>query len=121
MRTLHAEWVWIAVFATGIAGLWGIGLAVTRRPPNRPFFITVGGAVVAILVQVGLGLLLYADEQWREVVDGFHVFYGVVILFVLAFVYIFRAQIAKRPALWWGVTLLFTMGLSIRAWTIVAG
>ncbi len=121
MRTWHAEWVWVALFTTGITGLWGLGLAVTRRSPKRPFFVAVGAAVVAILIQVGLGLLLYADEQWREVVEGFHVFYGVVILFVLSFAYIFRAQISKRPGLWWGLTLLFTMGLGIRAWTIVAG
>jgi hypothetical protein len=75
---------------------------------------------VAILVQVGLGLGLYADEQWREVVDGFHVFYGVVILFTLAFAYIFRSQISRRPALWWGLIMLFVMGLAIRSWTIVA-
>jgi hypothetical protein len=112
--------VWAAVLSTGIVGLWGLALAATRRRPSRPFFAAVGVAVGAILIQVGLGLLLYADEQWRDVVDGFHVFYGIVILFVLAFAYIFRAQIGRRPGLWWGLILLFVMGLGIRAWTIVA-
>lgn len=121
MRTLHAEWVWIAVITAAAAGLWGVGLALTRRQPTRPFFIAVGAAVVAVLIQVGLGLLLYADPAWRDAVAGFHVFYGVVILFTLSFAYIFRAAIAQRPALSWGLTLLFVMGLGIRAWTIVAG
>jgi hypothetical protein len=121
VRTLHAEWVWVAVISTGLVGLWGLGLAVARRRPPRAFFAGVAAAVGSILVQVALGLLLYTDPQWREVLDGFHVFYGIVILFTLAFAYIFRASIARRPALLWGVILLFIMGLGIRAWTIVAG
>jgi len=120
VRALHEHWVWVAVVSTGIAGLWGLALAVTRRPPRRGFRVAAGIAVSAILLQVAFGLVLYADERWRDVVDGFHVFYGIVILFVLAFAYIFRAQISKRPALWWGLILLFVMGLGIRAWTIVA-
>ncbi len=120
MRTLHAEWVWVAVASTGLVGLWGLGLAMLRRRPNRSFSLAAGIAVVAILIQIGLGLVLYADPQWREVVEGFHVFYGIVILFTLSFAYVFRAQIATRPALWWGIILLFVMGLGIRAWTIVA-
>ena len=121
MRRLHEDWVWIAVAAAGLVGLWGLALAVLRRRPGRAFFVGVGVAVVAVLVQVALGLVLYADPAWREAVDGFHVFYGVVILFTLAFAYIFRAQLGRRPALGWGIVLLFTMGLGIRAWTIVAG
>jgi hypothetical protein len=112
--------VWVAVVSTGLVGLWGLVLAVVRRPPRRAFTVAAGVAVAAILLQVAFGLVLYADEQWRDVVDGFHVFYGIVVLFTLAFAYIFRAQIARRPALWWGLILLFVTGLSIRAWTIVS-
>jgi hypothetical protein len=38
----------------------------------------------------------------------------VVVAFALAFAYIYRAQLAKRPALYWGLLLLFLMGLGIR-------
>jgi hypothetical protein len=43
-----------------------------------------------------------------------HVFYGVVIAVTFAFAYIYRAQFRKRPALYYGLLLLFTMGLGIR-------
>lgn len=121
MRTLHAAWAWVAVIANGLVGLWGLALAVTRRRPSRLFSAGVGAAIVAILVQVGVGLMVYADPERREAVEGFHVFYGIVILFALAFAYIFRAPISRRPAVWWALILLFVMGLGIRAWTIVAG
>jgi hypothetical protein len=42
------------------------------------------------------------------------VFYGVVIAVTLSFAYIYRAQFRKRPALYYGLLLLFTMGLGIR-------
>jgi hypothetical protein len=43
-----------------------------------------------------------------------HVFYGVVIAATFAFTYIYRAQFRRRPAMYYGLLLLFTMGLGIR-------
>jgi len=42
------------------------------------------------------------------------VFYGIVILFTFSFAYIYRAQLAKRAALSYGLLGLFLMGLGIR-------
>ena len=42
-------------------------------------------------------------------------------MFTFAFTYIFRASLARRPALLWGLVLLFVMGLGIRAWVSVGG
>jgi hypothetical protein len=47
---------------------------------------------------------------------GLHLFYGVVIVFTLAIAYVYRSQLARRPALSYGVLLLFVMGLGLRAW-----
>lgn len=117
MRSLHETWFWVAVITTGLAGLWGVGLAVTRRPVGRAFRWGTGVAVVAMLVQVAFGLVLYA-QGWRPA-NEFHVFYGFVILFAFTFVYIYRIQYERRPALMWGLTLLFVMGLGLRAWANV--
>lgn len=119
MRTLHAHWVWVALVTNGAAGLWGLGLAIARRAPRRPFWIGVGAAVASMLVQVGLGFGVYAEQGAPR--GEYHMFYGYLVLFTLAFAYIFRAAIARRPALVWGLLLLFTMGLGIRAWATVAG
>ena len=117
MRSLHANWFYVAVITNGVAGLWGLGLVALRRPVNRIFNWAAGTAVVAMLVQVGLGLILY--QQGSRPSNDFHIFYGFVILFTFTFAYIYRAQIARRPAISWGLLLLFTMGLGLRAWSNV--
>ena len=110
----HQNWFYVAVIATGVVGLWGIGLAVRRRPPGRAFGIATGIAIAVMLVQVVAGVVLYASGERPAT---FHVFYGVVIAITFAIAYVYRAQLAKRPALAYGILLLFVMGLGIRAWT----
>lgn len=114
MRSLHANWFYVAVISTGLAGLWGVVLAIMKRPATRLFRIAGAVAAGAMLVQVSLGLLLYSKGYRPR--DDFHMFYGFVILFTFAFGYIYRSTMAKRPALYWGLYLLFVMGLGLRAW-----
>jgi hypothetical protein len=118
MRALHANWMWVALVTNGVVGLWGLGLAVLRRRPGRAFDVGVWVAVGAMLIQAGLGLLTYAQGHRP---GEWHLFYGFLVLFTFAFAYIFRAAVRRRPALIWGLLLLFTMGLGRRAWAKVAG
>ncbi len=109
---IHRATGWWVVGLVGAVGLIGIGFAVARRVPPSWFRRLTGLAVVALLSQVSLGL-------WRYAVDGEdpgnqHVFYGVVVVFTLAFAYIYRGEMAKRPALSYGILLLFLMGLGVR-------
>jgi hypothetical protein len=117
MRTLHGNWFYVAVISNGIVGVWGLGLLALKRPVTTIFNWAVGTAVVAMLIQVGLGLTIY--QQGYRASNDFHLFYGFVILFAFSFAYIYRAQISKRPALSWGLLLLFVMGLGLRAWSNV--
>lgn len=110
----HQNWFYVSVATTGLVGLWGIGLFVLRRPPGRAFGIAVAVAITAILLQIAAGVALYMGD--RRPGDSFHVFYGVVIAITLAIAYVYRSQLAKRPALAYGLLLLFVMGLGIRAW-----
>jgi heme A synthase len=110
---IHKTWGWYAAGLMGVVGLWGVLLAILKKQPPRPYWMAFGVSVVAILAQVAMGV-------WTLSVDGIqpgnrHVFYGVVITFTLAFAYIYRAQLAKRPALSYGLLALFLMGLGIRA------
>ena len=114
----HVFWGWVAVGFCGLAGLWGVVLAVFKKQPNRAFAIAVGIGIVAILLQVTAGLVLLGQGADP---GTFHVFYGVVILFTFSFAYIYRAQLARRPALAWGLIMLFVMGLGIRAITTFGG
>lgn len=109
----HRQFGWTAVTVMGVVGLWGIALAVFKRQPGRLFAVGATIASLALLTQVGMGLWVYItmDAEWA---GNQHVFYGIVILFTFSFAYIYRAQLAKRPALSYGLLGLFLMGLGIR-------
>lgn len=111
LATFHSTWAYVAVVLCAAAGLWGIGLRLVGRAPGRPFWWAVGLAVGALVLQVGAGLIMLG--QGRDP-GSIHVFYGIVILFTLAFAYIYRGALARRPALAWGLLMLFLMGLGIR-------
>lgn len=109
----HSFWGWVAVGLLLAIALWGLGLALRRRAPGRAFWTGTGVAIAATVLQVGLGLYAFG-------VDGIaagnqHLFYGILLLFTFAFAYIYRPQLAKRPALSYGLLLLFAMGLGVRA------
>lgn len=114
----HENWAFASLASTGLVGLWGLGLAVLRRTPGRSFRIGAGAAIIAILIQVAAGTALYVSGL--RPLNGFHVFYGVVIAVTLSLSYIYRAQLARRPALSYGLLLLFVMGLGFRAWANVS-
>ncbi len=117
MLGFHQDWFYVAVVSTGLVGLWGIALALIKREPDRRFRIATAVAIGAMLVQVGAGLWLWG--QGLRPGDGFHVFYGVVIAITLSLAYVYRAAMARRPALSYGLLLLFVMGLGLRAWANV--
>lgn len=113
----HEYWFYVAVTATGAVGLWGLGLAVARRAPSPSFLIARAIAIAAMLIQVTAGVALYTGG--RRPGNGFHVFYGVVIAVTLSLAYVYRSTMNRRPALWYGLLLLFVMGLGLRAWANV--
>jgi hypothetical protein len=110
----HQEWFYFAVISCGVVGVWGLVLAAMKRDPSRWFSYMRAVAIAAILIQIGSGVSLYANG--REPVNSFHMFYGVVIAITLTLAYLYRSTMAKRPALTYGILLLFVMGLGIRAW-----
>ncbi len=112
MRSFHENWFWVAVVSNGLVGLGGLVLAFLRRPVGRGFAAARAAAIVAMLVQVGAGFWLF--NQGFEP-PSIHMFYGFLILFAFTFAYVYRAQMDRRPALSYGLLLLFVMGLGIRA------
>ena len=111
LSTFHDVWGQVAIWISGIVGVWGV--AVSRREDvPREFYWAVGVAVVALLVQVVSGVALMSTEQIDP--GAQHVFYGILIAVTFTFAYIYRAQMRKRPALYYGLLLLFTAGLGIR-------
>jgi len=109
---IHGAFAWIAIGLTGATGVWGLVLAARRRQPDQPFVIAAILAIAVMLVQGGIGLILYAGDG--DPGSG-HLFYGMVIAAAVAFGYIYRSQLEKRAALAWGLFLLFLMGAGFRA------
>ena len=91
--------------------MWGLLLSRRESPP-KAFYWAVGIAIASLLFQTTIGVIAMSAEDIDP--GNQHVFYGVVIATTFAFVYIYRAQFRKRPALYYGLLLLFTMGLGIR-------
>ena len=111
VSSIHTFWGEIAVGINGVVGLWGVLMARRETVPGI-FPWAVGLAIVSLLFQVTLGVAAMSAEGIDP--GNQHVFYGVVIAVTFAFAYIYRAQFRKRPALYYGLLLLFTMGLGIR-------
>ena len=108
---LHIWLGWAAIGVCGASGAVALLYHFFHRRPDRVFKALVTLSVLSMMVQVGLGLVLFA----RDLEPGsIHMFYGIVILLTLTFVYIYRAQFQRRPALYWGLALLFMMGLGLR-------
>ncbi len=118
MLAFHQNWFYVAIVTTGVVGSWGIVLGALKRQPDRWFRYATGVAIAVMLLQVAAGLWLYA--QGERPGDDFHVFYGVVIVVTFSLAYVYRAAMARRPALSYGFLLLFVMGLGLRAWANVA-
>lgn len=110
MSSVHTTFGYVAAGISGLVGLWGVVMARREQIP-RVFYWGVGLAIVALLVQIVVGVYLYSQGTNP---GNQHVFYGVVVAVTFAFAYIYRAQFRKRPSLYYGLLLLFTMGLGVR-------
>ncbi len=104
-------WGYVASSISGLVGVWGVAMFKRDRAP-RAFFWAAGVAIVALLVQVAMGVAIMSFDEIDP--GAQHVFYGVLIAVTFSFAYIYRAQFRKRPALYYGLLLLFAMGLGIR-------
>ncbi len=113
----HQSWFWVAVVSNGVVGTWGLVLAFQKTTPSRAFTFARGLAIAAMLIQVSAGVYLYSNGLRPG--NSFHVFYGVVIVITLTLAYLYRSTMARKPALTYGILLLFVMGLGLRAWANV--
>lgn len=82
-----------------------------RDSAPKVFLWAVAAVVVALVFQIILGVIIFSNGTDP---GNQHVFYGVVIAVTFSFAYIYRTQFRKRPTLYYGLLLLFSMGLAIR-------
>ena len=106
----HQFWGYFSIALSGVVGLWGV-LMAKRADTPRVYLFAVYAAIAALVLQVVVGV--YVANTGIDPGNQ-HVFYGVVIAVTFTFVYIYRAQFRKRPTLYYGLLMLFSMGLGVR-------
>lgn len=112
MKSVHVFLGPVAVVVNGLVGAWGVLIA--RRPEiPRSFYWGVGAGIVVMILQVVVGVVSMTASDIDS--GDQHVFYGGLIAVTFSLAYVYRSQFRRRPALYYGLLLLFTMGLGIRA------
>jgi len=113
INNFHGVWAIISIWTAGISGVVLIAIYISRSGKYEKIgTYLINLSISTILIQTAGGLILYSQK-----IDpgSFHLFYGVVVLFTLTFLYVYRSEMNKNYYLYWGLALLFLMGLEIRA------
>ena len=79
----------------------------SKKIGNALIFVSV----VSLIIQ---SLLVSYTYTLNEDIGSFYLFYAVVVLFTLTFLYVYRLQMNEKYYLYWGIALLYLMGLEIR-------
>lgn len=118
LSSLHAGFSWVVIGSNAGAGLWA--LAAHRWPAvrGRALWWATVAAELTIFLQVALGAALVGG-QGRQVAQ-FHAFYGFLGIVAVGILFSYRAQLAHRLYLLYGLGGLFVMGLAIRAFQLPA-
>ena len=112
VSVFHNIWAWVSIYLTGFTGLILVGFFLVNKKKNYIIDYLIKLSVISILIQISAGLYLFGIGVNP---GSFHLFYGVVILFTLIFIYIYRNDMNQKFELFWGLAILFIMGLAIRA------
>jgi hypothetical protein len=113
LRDIHVVWAWVVIVSNGLAGVWTLAAGRIEALRTRALWWFTVAAEVAIFIQVGLGVGLVSGEGM--VAPKFHMFYGFIAIVAVGILYSYRAQLAHRLYLLYGLGGLFLMGLAIRA------
>ena len=79
----------------------------SKKIGNILIFISVSSLIIQ-------SLLVSYTYTLNENIVSFYLFYAVVVLFTLTFLYVYRLQMNEKYYLYWGIALLYLMGLEIR-------
>ena len=119
LRDLHGGFAWVVVVSNGLAGVWALAANWLEPLRVRALWWFVAAAELTIGVQVVLGVLLVAVEDFEP--PEFHMFYGFIALASVGIIYSYRQQMEKYRYLLFGFGSFFLMGLAIRAMLIGPG
>ena len=113
--TIHSYSGLLSAWVCGLTGFIFLIMHFKAKFRNKKVgFYMIIGSVISLLINALIVAYLYSVN---ENLGSFHVFYIAVVLFTLTFLYIYRNQMRENYFLYWGLALLYLMGLAIRAIT----
>ena len=96
----------------GISGTVMLSMNFLRNYQNKKIGnILIFISVSSLIIQ---SLLVSYTYTLNENIGSFYLFYAIVVLFTLTFLYVYRLQMNEKYYLYWGIALLYLMGLEIR-------
>ena len=113
LKDIHQSFAWFVIIGNGLAGAWVLAANWIERLRSRAMWWFVVIAESSIFVQVAMGVGLVAGQGIKA--PKFHMFYGFVAIITVGIIYSYRAQLAHKKYLLYGLGSLFIMGLGIRA------
>ena len=96
----------------GISGFSMLTMNFKKNYQSKKFGNTlIFLSVISLIIQ---SLLVSYTYTLNENIGSFYLFYAVVVLFTLTFLYVYRFQMNEKYYLYWGIALLYLMGLEMR-------
>ena len=115
MLSAHSILAIAIVAAAFAAAAWGGLAAWRRRPPGRVLANVLVLVQTLLLAQVGIGLLLLADD--RRSGDDLHYIYGTLALLAVLSPWLYAPAEPRRRLVWFAGATLLAGALAVRALT----
>ena len=96
----------------GISGFMMLAMNFIKKYNSKKIGNTlIFVSVISLIIQ---SLLVSYTYTINDNIGSFYLFYEVVVLFTLTFLYVYRFQMNEKYYLYWGIALLYLMGLEMR-------
>ena len=111
---VHGRLANTALIYFGILAVWGLWRAIRKQGLDSSFWGALIIAEILIVIQGGMGLILWLGGE--RPARGVHILYGVVAALVIPGLYAYtRGENDRRVMLIYGITLLISVGVILRA------
>ena len=111
----HEVFGYVAIVANGVVGVAALVAWPVHRLRGRWLWILTIAAEVAMMVEVIVGVILFASDDYTADRLRFHMFYGFLTFLAVGLAYQYRDSLKGRVEMFYGLVGLFIMGLGIRA------
>jgi|TARA_B100001250_G_C19612930_1_gene705803 hypothetical protein len=115
INSIHSYSGLISAWVCGVSGLVFLIMHFKIKQRNEILgSYLIISSVLTLLTNALIVAYLYSLDKD---LGSFHLFYVAIVLFTLTFLYIYKDQMRENYFLYWGLALLYLMGLAIRAIT----